>query len=71
MYEQKDFYYSRKQERALRNVVPRYIPPQTYVETRFKGRVITECVTHGRPAPDRFDDMEYVGTGTYQDCTYT
>lgn len=63
--EQYDFWYSKKQEKALKKS-----KQHPYVESRFKGKVYTEMTSKGRKPISSFGDLKFLGTGANEDITF-
>ena len=63
-----DFYYSRKQELAVRT--QKRMNGDTYSVARWKGKKFTEQINQGRTPLSAWDDLVKVGTGDSSDCTY-
>lgn len=72
--EKKDFYYSISHELHLMELEQLFFHDDDfkYHKSRFKGKVYTECVDHGKEplTKKRFgQDMIFLGTGTLKDIT--
>lgn len=65
----KDFYFSSTgTSRIMEMMVQQFRP---IITNKFKGVVYTEMVDHGEEPMLADEDLQFLGTGTLNDCTHT
>lgn len=62
-----DFYYSEKTMRMEKEMSSLYDPPLPLYRRYFKGLPYTELVKKGEKPISKWDDLVYIGSGTYDD----
>ncbi len=67
-----DFYFSQKMKEALMD--SSYLRPRerrgTYVHAYYNGNEFTEATETLKNPVSAYDDLVFIGTGTYENVTY-
>jgi hypothetical protein len=69
-----DFYFSQKHYEHLKKLEQAFAhdAEMAYTPVYFKGVEYTEMTQHGKePMTTRFGDLVHLGTGTYEDVSFT